>query len=58
MIAYILAMIFIGAIAVFMLRRTSKEEAVDFSLKCKECGYHKGILKCTNCEDRNNDKWR
>ena len=58
MITYILIMGIIGAIAIFMLRRTGKNDAVDFSLKCKECGYHKGILKCMNCEDRKKDKWR
>ena len=58
MITYILIMGIIGAIAIFMLRRTGKNDAVDFSLKCKECGYHKGILKCMNCEDRKRDKWR
>ncbi len=58
MITYILIMGIIGAIAIFMLRRTGKNDAVDFSLKCKECGYHKGVLKCMNCEDRKKDKWR
>jgi len=58
MLAYIIIMGIIGAIAIFMLRRTGKNEAVSFSLKCKECGYHKGILKCIQCEDRKRDKWR
>jgi hypothetical protein len=58
MIAYIIIMGIIGAIAIFMLRRTGKNEAVSFSLKCKECGFHKGILKCIQCEDRKRDKWR
>jgi len=58
MIAYLLIMGIIGAIAIFMLRRTGKNDAVSFSLKCKECGWHKGILKCMNCEDRKRDKWR
>ena len=50
----------VGAIVFYMLRRTGKNDAVGvgFSLKCKDCGYHKGILKCVNCEDRNKDKWR
>ena len=50
----------VGAIAIFMLKRTGKNDAVGvgFSLKCKDCGYHKGILKCVNCEDRKKDKWR
>ena len=58
MIVFIITMIFIGAVAIFMLRRTGKNDAVAFSLKCKDCGYHKGVLKCTQCEDRKNDKWR
>jgi hypothetical protein len=58
MIAYLLIMGIIGAVAIFMLRRTGKNDAVSFSLKCKECGWHKGILKCMNCEDRKRDKWR
>ena len=58
MLAYIIIMGIIGAVAIFMLRRTGKNEAVSFSLKCKECGFHKGILKCIQCEDRKRDKWR
>ena len=56
MLFYIIAMGIVGAIAIYMLRRTGKNEAVAFSLKCKDCGYHKGILKCTQCNSR--DKWR
>ena len=51
-------MIAIGVLAIVMLRRTGKNEAIDFSLKCKDCGYHKGILKCVQCEDRKRDNWR
>ena len=58
MLAYIIIMGIIGAIAIFMLRMTGKNDAITFSLKCKECGWHKGILKCMNCEDRKRDKWR
>jgi hypothetical protein len=58
MITYILGMIVIGVLAIVMLRRTGKNEAVDFSLKCKDCGYHKGILKCVQCEDRKRNSWR
>ena len=58
MLYYIIVMGIIGAIAIFMLRRTGKNEAITFSLKCKECGFHKGILKCIQCEDRKRDKWR
>ena len=48
----------VGAIAIFMLKRTGKNDAIAFSLKCPDCGYHKGILKCIQCEDRKKDKWR
>ena len=58
MLYYIIVMGIIGAIAIFMLKRTGKNEAITFSLKCKECGFHKGILKCIQCEDRKRDKWR
>ena len=58
MLYYIIVMGVIGAILIFMLRRTGKNEAITFSLKCKECGFHKGILKCIQCEDRKRDKWR
>ena len=58
MLAYIIIMGIIGAVAIFMLRRTGKNDAISFSLKCKECGFHKGILKCIQCEDRKRDKWR
>ena len=58
MITYIIGMIVLGALAIIMLRRTGKNEAVSFSLKCKDCGYHKGILKCVQCEDRKRDNWR
>ena len=58
MIAYIIIMGIIGAIAIFMLRRTGKNDAISFSLKCPDCGFHKGILKCIHCEDRKKDNWR
>ena len=58
MLAYIILMGIVGAIIIFMLRRTGKNEAITFSLKCKDCGFHKGILKCIQCEDRKRDKWR
>ena len=56
MITYIIALISLGVLAIIMLRRAGKNEAIDFSLKCKDCGYHKGILKCVQCEDRKRDK--
>ena len=60
MLFYIIAMGIVGAIVFYMLRRTGKNDAVGvgFSLKCPECGYHKGILKCVQCEDRKRDNWR
>ena len=58
MFVYVIIMGIIGAIAIFMLRRTGKNDAVSFSLKCPDCGFHKGILKCIQCEDRKKDKWR
>jgi len=58
MLVYVIIMGIIGAIAIFMLRRTGKNDAVSFSLKCPDCGFHKGILKCIHCEDRKRDKWR
>ena len=60
MIFYVIAMGVIGALVFYMLTRTGKNDAVGagFSLKCQDCGYHKGILKCVNCEDRKRDNWR
>ena len=57
MIAYIIIMGIIGGFMIYLLR-SNKNDHFDFSLKCKECGWHKGILKCMNCEDRKRDKWR
>ena len=58
MLYYIIAGAIVGFILLMLLRRTSGDAHFDFSLKCKECGWHKGILKCMNCEDRKRDKWR
>ena len=58
MITYIIVGLIFGGLLLFLLKRTGKNDAVDFSLKCKECGFHKGILKCIHCEDRKRDKWR
>ena len=58
MIFYIIVMGIIGAIMIALLKGARSNEAVSFSTKCSECGYHKGILKCINCEDRKRDKWR
>ena len=58
MIFYIIVMGIIGAIVFAMIRKTGKNDAVSFSLKCPDCGYHKGILKCIQCEDRKRDDWR
>tara|TARA_B000000460_G_C21401316_1_gene342499 strand:+ start:491 stop:646 length:156 start_codon:yes stop_codon:yes gene_type:complete len=48
----------IGGLMIYLLRRTGGNDHFDFSLKCKDCGWHKGVLKCMNCEDRKKDKWR
>ena len=58
MLAYIIIMVIIGGLMIYLLRRSNKNDHFSFSLKCKECGSHKGILKCVNCEDRKQDKWR
>ena len=58
MLAYIIFMGIIGGLMIYLLRKTNKNDHVGFSLKCHECGFHKGILKCINCEDRKRDKWR
>ena len=58
MLPYIIIGGIIGFILLMLLRRTSGNTHFDFSLKCKDCGFHKGILKCVNCEDRKKDKWR
>ncbi len=58
MLVYIIIMGIIGGLMIYLLRRTGKNDHFGFSLKCKDCGFHKGILKCMNCEDRKKDKWR
>ena len=58
MLYYIIAGIVGAFILTILLRRTGKNDHFGFSLKCSECGYHKGILKCVQCEDRKRDKWR
>ena len=58
MLPYIIIGVVVGFILLMLLRRTNGNAHFDFSLKCKECGFHKGILKCIQCEDRKRDKWR
>ena len=58
MITFIIAWLVIAGILILLFRRTNGKAYFDFSLKCKDCGWHKGILKCVNCEDRKQDKWR
>ncbi len=58
MITFIIAGLVIAGILILLFRRTNGKAYFDFSLKCKDCGWHKGILKCVNCEDRKQDKWR
>jgi len=58
MLVYIIIMGLVGGLMIYLLRRTNKTDHVGFSLICKECGFHKGILKCTNCETRERDSWK
>jgi hypothetical protein len=58
MLVYIIIMGIIGGLMIYLLNKTNKTDHVGFSLKCKECGFHKGILKCTNCETRERDSWK
>jgi hypothetical protein len=58
MLPYIIIGVVVGFILLMLLRRTGGNAHFSFSLKCKDCGWHKGILKCMNCEDRKRDKWR
>jgi hypothetical protein len=58
MLIYIIVLGIIGAVMIALLKGTRGNEAVRFSTKCPNCGYHKGILKCVNCEDRKRDDWR
>ena len=58
MITFIIAGLVVAGILILLFRRTNGKAYFDFSLKCKDCGWHKGILKCMNCEDRKQDKWR
>ena len=58
MLYYIIIGIVVGLILTILLRRTGKNDHFGLSLKCPKCGWHKGILKCMNCEDRKKDKWR
>jgi len=58
MIVYIIVGLIVAGILVFLFKKTDGKAYFDFSLKCKECGWHKGVLKCMNCEDRKRDKWR
>jgi len=58
MLYYIIAGAIVGFILLMLLRRTSSVDHFGFNLKCPDCGYHKGILKCMNCEDRKRDEWR
>ena len=58
MLIYIIVLGIIGAILIALLKGTRGNEAFTISTKCPECGYHKGILKCVNCEDRKRDDWR
>ena len=58
MIVYIITGLIFGGLILFLLKRAGKNDHFGFSLKCKECGFHKGILKCIQCEDRKRDNWK
>ena len=58
MLYYIIAGAVMGFILLMLLRRSGKNDHFKFNLKCPNCGFHKGILKCMNCEDRKKDNWR
>ena len=58
MLYYLIVGAVIGFILIMLFRSSGGNDHFDFSLKCKECGFHKGILKCIQCEDRKRDKWR
>jgi hypothetical protein len=58
MLIYIIVLGIIGAVMVALLKGTRGNEAVRFSTTCDDCGYHKGILKCVQCEDRKRDNWQ
>jgi len=58
MLSYIIIMVAIGGLMIYLLKRTNRNDSFGLSLKCPNCGYHKGILKCVNCEERKRDKWR
>ena len=58
MLYYIIVGAVMGFILLMLLRRSGKNDHFKFNLKCSECGYHKGILKCVNCEERKRDSWR
>ncbi len=58
MLVYIIILGIIGAVAIAMWKGTRKNDPISFSTKCPNCGFHKGILKCVQCEDRRRDNWR
>ena len=58
MIQYIIIGIIMAIVLILLLKQTGKTDHFSYSLKCSDCGFHKGILKCVNCEDRKEDKWR
>ena len=58
MLYYIIVGAVMGFILLMLLRRSGKNDHFKFNLKCPNCGFHKGILKCVQCEDRKRDDWR
>ena len=58
MIQYIIIGVIMAIVLILLLKQTGKTDHFSYSLKCTNCGSHKGILKCVNCESRKEDKWR
>ena len=56
MITYIIAMLIFGGLLLFLMKRSNGKDYFSVSLKCEDCGFHKGILKCPQCNSRT--KWR
>ena len=56
MITYIILGLIFGGLLLCLLKRSNNSDYFNFSLKCDDCGFHKGILKCPQCNSR--DNWR
>ena len=58
MIQNIIIGVIMAIVLILLLKQTGKTDHFSYSLKCPNCGSHKGILKCVQCEDKKEDKWR